>query len=113
MSNQSRKSRGMETQKLVAEALRDMFPYAESAGSGRPGRDILGAVGLAIEVKARRGLDVPAWLRQAVKEADKTGDLPLLIWRPDGMGPQTVDLWPMTIPFGIGRDLLKEAGYGA
>lgn len=103
----------METQKLVAEALRDLFPYAESAGAGRPGRDVLGVPGIAVEVKARRGLDVPAWLRQAVKEAERTDDLPILIWRPDGMGPQTVDLWPMTMPFGIGRKLLKEAGYGS
>lgn len=103
----------MESQKLVAVAFSDLFPFAESAGSGRPGRDILGTPGLAVEVKARRGLDVPAWLRQAVKEAEKTADLPLLIWRPDGMGPQTVDLWPMTMPFGIGRELLREAGYGS
>ena len=103
----------MESQKLVADALRGLFPYAESAGSGRPGRDVLSTPGIAVEVKARRGLDVPAWLRQAVKEAERTEDLPLLIWRPDGMGPQTVDLWPMTMPFGIGMKLLKEAGYGA
>lgn len=107
----TRKDRGMRTQLLVALALKaDGFPHAESAGPGRPGRDVLNTVGLAIEVKARHGLNLVGWLRQAVTNAG--GDVPALVARPDGMGETTVDDWPVVMRFGDWRALVRAAGYG-
>lgn len=107
----TRKRRGMRTQKVVAEALKQAgWPWAESAGAGRPGQDILGTPGLSIEVKARRELRLPQWLRQARKSAGAS--LPIVIHRPDGMGEKSVDDWPATMRFADLRQLLREAGYG-
>ena len=66
MSNASRKQRGHETQNAVAAYFRDHgWPHAETAGAGRQGVDVLGLAGISCEVKARRQLALPAWLRQA------------------------------------------------
>jgi hypothetical protein len=107
-----RKQRGMQTQVAVAGYLAENgWPFATDAGPGRPGSDILGVPGLAIEVKARRGLDLPAWLRQAAKAAGANG-LPICIHRPDGMGPATVADWPATMRLVDLVTLLRLAGYG-
>ena len=69
MSIQSRKSRGMKTQALVAEWFRQHgYTYATDAGAGRPGKDILNTPGLSVEVKARAGFQPQAWLRQAARD---------------------------------------------
>lgn len=107
----TRKSRGAETQRLVAAYLAENgFAHATDAGAGRAGRDILGTIGLAIEVKARREYSPLAWLRQA--EAAAGGDLPLVAHRPDGMGPALVDDWPVTLRLRDAVTLLRAAGYG-
>lgn len=92
----SRKARGAETQRLVAAFFRDHgYPHATDAGAGRPGRDILNVDGVAVEVKARRSLDLPAWLRQCVGTCE--GDLPVVVHRPDGFGPASMADWPVTL----------------
>lgn len=104
-----RKRRGAETQRAVAGYLAGHgFPHATDAGAGRSGVDILGTVGLSWEVKARRNLDLLAWLRQASKQ----DGLPLVAHRPDGMGPATVADWPVTMRLADIVWLLREAGYG-
>jgi hypothetical protein len=85
------------------------WPFATDAGAGRSGIDILGAPGLSIEVKARRDLDLPEWLRQAAKHAG----IPVVIHRPDGMGTTTVASWPMTFRAETGLWLLRTAGFGS
>lgn len=94
MSNRSRKSRGRETQRIAADYLkfRGLAPYAVAIGAGESGRDILNVPGMATEVKAARDCDVLAALRQA--EAYANGDIPWVIERPDGYGPEKVGLWP-------------------
>jgi len=95
MASQSRKHRGMRTQLVVAQHLAAHgWPHAESAGSGRPGSDVLGIPGLSIEVKARAGFEPLAWLRQATLHDD---GMPLVCFRPNGMGETTVDQWPCLI----------------
>jgi len=107
-----RKQRGMQTQVTVAGYLAENgWPFATDAGPGRPGSDILGVPGLAIEVKARRELDLLAWLRQAAKGAG-AGGLPICVHRPDGMGPATVADWPATLRLADLVKLLRLAGYG-
>jgi hypothetical protein len=104
-----RRRRGAETQRLIAAAWRlDGWPYCEDAGAGRNGCDLLGTPGLAVEIKARRDFDPLAWMRQAAKEQG----LPLVIMRPDGAGPATVDDWPAFLRHADLRRLLRAAGYG-
>jgi hypothetical protein len=110
MSRNYRKERGAETQNLVASVFRAAgWDHAESAGAGRPGRDILGVPALAVEVKARRDFNPVGFVKQAESYAD--GDLPLAVVRPDGMGPASVTEWPVVLRFGDVLELLRAAGY--
>lgn len=107
----SRKRRGMQTQALVAAYYAEHgFPHATDAGAGRSGRDILGVIGVATEVKARRDFNPGAALRQAIATAD--GDLPVVVVRLDGMGPATIADWPAFLRFADLVALLRAAGYG-
>lgn len=107
----SRKRRGRETEHLVARAFAaDGWPYALATGAGTPGRDITGTPGIATEVKARTRFEPTAALRQAIANAGE--DLPVVVLRPNGCGPATIDDWPAFVPFGQLRRLLRQAGYG-
>jgi hypothetical protein len=99
MSNASRKARGRRTELVLVERLRTLFPNAAQVNSAASGADILNTPGLAIEVKARRGLDLPAWMRQAAKNA-KPGEMPVLITRLNGQGEEWVEDWPVILGFG-------------
>ncbi|MGH3745784.1 MAG: hypothetical protein ACRDT8_00110 [Micromonosporaceae bacterium] len=110
MTSPHRKRRGAQTQQAVADYLKAHgWPYAESAGAGRPGEDVTNVPGLAVEVKARRDLSLPAWLRQAAKSKG----LPIVVHRPDGMGLGSLEDWPATMRFADLVQLLRDAGYGA
>lgn len=110
-TNASRKARGSNTQNLAAEYYRQNgWPFATSAGAGRIGRDIENMLGLAPEVKARRGFSPLAWLRQAEVNAD--GDLPYVLFRPDGMGPASIGRWGILLANDAFTGLLHRAGYG-
>jgi len=110
-ANAARKARGMRTQKVVATWFQEHgFPNAESTGSGRSGVDILGLIGFAVEVKARRDLALTAWLRQAAKES--RAGLPVVIHRPDGFGEVSIAAWPVTMTLADFTTLIHEAGYG-
>jgi hypothetical protein len=108
----SRKQRGHDTQRIVAEYLRGHgFPHAESAGAGRQGSDVTGCLGLDIEVKARRDLNLPGMMRQL---ADRTVDgvLGVGVVRGDGQGPATIEDWPVVLRLADAVLLLRAAGYG-
>ena len=92
----SRRRRGRETELIVARHVRKVWPYAEPTSTGAPGRDITGTGAVAWEVKARRGLDLPAWMRQATKNA-ADGHIPALAIRQTGDGPANVDDWPVVV----------------
>jgi hypothetical protein len=107
-SRSSRKARGHQTQNAVAEWFAaDGWPHATSAGAGRPGVDVLGMPNLSCEVKARRDLNVLAWLRQAAASEG----LPFVVWRPDGMGPASIERWPVMTTLEHFTELLHAAGY--
>lgn len=113
MSNQSRKARGMRTQALVAEWFQTRgYPYATDAGAGRPGRDVLNTPGLSIEVKARTGFNPQAWLRQA-EGAAKGAELPVAIFRPNGMGEASIGKWGCLLTLQEFTDLIVMAGIPA
>lgn len=108
----ARTRRGADTQRLVAGyfAARG-WRWCTDAGAGRSGRDLLNTPGLAVEVKARRDLSLPKWLRQAAGTAED-GEVPLVVHRPDGFGPSSIDDWPMTLRLADAVRLLAAAGYG-
>lgn len=107
----SRKARGAATQTLVAQWFRTHgFPWAESTGAGRPGRDVTNMIGLACEVKARRDWNPVAWLKQAKSYAGH--DLPFCVARPDGYGPTNINNWPVVIGLNDFTTLIRAAGYG-
>ena len=106
----TRKRRGAETQRVVALYMAAHgWPYASDAGAGRSGSDILGVPGLAIEVKARADFSPLAWMRQA---ASGGPGLPLVVHRPNGVGPACVADWPVTLRLEDVVTLLRAAGYG-
>ena len=88
----TRRGRGRDSEIRLAEWLQaNGWPDAAANQPARPGPDILGTPGLAIEVKARARLDLPAWLRQAHRQAG--GTMPLLIVRSPGQGPADIGAW--------------------
>ena len=108
----SRKQRGYDSQRIVADYLKSNgWPYAEPVGAGRPGSDVTGIVGIDIEVKARRDLDLTGTMRQIQARQGDNG-IGLAVIRPDGYGPARIDEWPAVMPLRVMVRLLKEAGYG-
>lgn len=103
-----RKHRGMRTQLLVADHLKaNGWPWAESAGSGRAGVDVLGVPGVSLEVKARADLNPLGWLRQAEAQPG----LPVVVFRPNGVG-ETPGRYVAFLRLDDLIPLLRAAGYG-
>jgi hypothetical protein len=78
-----RKNRGYKTQRVVADWLKQWYPYAESTGAGRQGEDITG-IPFSIEVKARSDFSPLAWLKQS--ESNKGDKLAFVVSRCNGQG---------------------------
>ncbi len=109
---QHRKHRGYRTQRVVAERFAaNGFPHAEPVGAGRAGSDITGLVGIDVEVKARRGLNIKALMDQ-LDERAQAGVLGIGVLRPDGMGEKSVGKWPVVVCLDDAIALLRAAGYG-
>lgn len=112
--SQSRKHRGYRSQKVVAEWFRTHgWGWAESTGAGRSGSDVTGVPGLLVEVKARRGFNPLAWLRQTIAEAETHAGLPFVVFRCDGQGEANVGEWGVLLTLADMTELLREAGYGS
>ena len=79
-----RKHRGYRTQKVIADYLKRWWAYADTAGAGRQGEDILNIPTISIEVKARADFQPLAWIKQA--ESNSNGKLPMVIMRCNGQG---------------------------
>ena len=110
--SQSRRHRGYATQRIVSDYFSaNGWPYAEPVGAGRPGSDITGMPGIDIEVKARRGFDPLAAMRQQADRA-ALGDLAFAVLRMDGQGPAVIGSWPVVIRLETLTELLRAAGYG-
>ena len=75
------------------------------------GSDITGMPGIDIEVKARRGFDPLAAMRQQADRA-ALGDLAFAVLRMDGQGPAVIGSWPVIIRLDTLTELLRAAGYG-
>lgn len=117
---QSRKHRGYRSQKVFAEYMRDIFPYAEPTGAGRQGRDILSTPGVWFELKARTGFNPLEALKQMEKEmgaewaasANYEPPIQAAVLRMNGQGEATIGDWVVCMRVDTLKELLKEAGYG-
>lgn len=88
-----RVTRGRQTEEWAAEWFRENgWPGAERRPASLPGVDIMGMPAFAIEVKARRDLNLTGFLKQA---GSRPG-LPMVIHRPDGFGKEKLGFWPVT-----------------
>lgn len=105
----ARKRRGRDTEHLVAAWLATHgWPDAHATGAGTPGSDVLG-VPFDVEVKARRGLDLPALLRQlAARRGDRLG---VGVIRLNGAGPTTLDHWPVVLTLADFAQLAHAANH--
>lgn len=93
MTNGSRKERGAQAQRIMADFWEPVYPWVQPVSGGAPGRDLLNTPCLSVEIKARRDFDPLAWLRQACRNSDPD-EMPVVQWRPDGWGPAKVHEWP-------------------
>lgn len=91
------------------------FPHAERRalhGTEDKG-DITGTVGLAWEVKNHKTYQIPAWVKEALVEAQNAkADYGLLVIKPNRVGVSNVEDWWVVLPVGSAVQLLREAGYG-
>lgn len=118
MPSRARKDRGMKTQDLLATHWREiaLYPYAQSTGSGRPGRDILLTPGLFCEVKARGTVSLVSQLAKAADSSLQSRaqsdnyrdppDLPVVVWRHNGQGPASMRKWTVTMSLEDFDDLM-------
>ena len=106
--SQHRRRRGSESQRVVADYLRaNGWPYAEPIGAGRQGSDITGLIGIDLEIKARRDLDLTGALRQ-IQARLRADDIGLAVVRPDGFGPSRVAQWPAVMTLETANRLLRN-----
>lgn len=119
------RDRGIRLQNVLAKYLRgEGWPAAESAGSGRPGTDILGIAGTVWENKTADEFSPKEWARQARShtvcafcgekhwmDAGPPKDIPVVVYWPRGMGAESVASTISMIPTGVLVRLLREAGY--
>ena len=101
-----RKDRGLRTERVVAEYLRQWWQFA-NVGRGA-GKDILN-VPFDVEIKARAAFQPLEWLRQATKRADGK-ELPFVVSRMNGQGESAEDYLAF-MRFGDLVQLLIKAGY--
>lgn len=111
------RDRGIRLQNALADYLRQWWPSAESAGSGRPGSDVLGVPGVVFENKTADEFKPLAFVRQAQMHRKLTGfavcpDIPVAVYWPRGSGAKSADVTIAMLPLGVLVRLLREAGYG-
>ena len=107
MASQHRKHRGYRTQRVVADYMRQWFPFADSAGAGRTGSDVLN-VPFDVEVKARAGFNPKAAMDQL--KSRESGKLGFAVLRLNGQG-ETVDDYCCIIRMDDLMGLFIHAGY--
>jgi hypothetical protein len=115
------RDRGVRLQNALAAYLRQWWRDAESAGSGRPGSDVLKTPGVVWENKTSGSghRNIGAWIDQAAKHKrtwpgqpqDESSDLPIVVYWPPGVGDARPALAIAMLPLGELMPLLERAGY--
>lgn len=111
------RDRGVRLQNALPMYLRQWWTGAESVGSGRRGRDVLGTPGVwfenkaeSIAVMARRKGGPASYVQQAAKDAGPN-EPPIVVWWPPGVGAERPELTISMLPTPWLMRLLEEAGY--
>lgn len=93
-----RQRRGRESE-LIAERWfqANGWPYALATPGSAAGVDLANTHPFAVEVKATANLSIPAFIRQARYNA-QPGQVPVLLLRLNGQGPESVENWPVVLP---------------
>lgn len=89
MTIKSPKSKGSSGEREAAALLRgwaalagyDLDPTRNLEQVRSGGYDLNGVPGLGIEVKRVESLNIVGWWRQATRQADADGTIPVLMWR--------------------------------
>lgn len=103
------RAKGNAAPAWVARYLTSWWPSAEKTPNGRPGRDILGTPGVAIEVKT--GAEWRhKWLAQNAGQADDD-ELAMIVYLPPGCGARAVGDALAVLPLRAIMPLLVAAGY--
>ena len=110
------RDRGTRLQNALADYLRAWWPAAESAGSGRQGRDVLHTPGVWWECKtAADGEHRPGqFMAQAIKGALTSGSttvdvpVPVVVWFPPGTADASRAI--AMLPLGELMTLLCDSG---
>ena len=112
MASQHRKHRGYKTQSSIALYLAQFWPYAQSAGAGRQGKDITG-VPFDLEAKARASFNPKEYIDQVKQRTSVSGELGFAVLRLNGQGDgnSAVKDYAAVIRFEDLVDLLIKAGY--
>lgn len=94
----SRQRRGRESE-LIAERWfqANGWPYALATPGSASGVDLANTDPFAVEVKATANLSIPAFVRQAARNA-QPGQVPVLLLRLNRQGPEAVENWPIVLP---------------
>lgn len=87
----SRVTRGRKSQSIIADYMRPVWPEAIGKTAFLPGVDIENTPGWRVEVKGTRDGTLTSAMKQA--EAHGGEGTPVVIWRPDGYGPERIGLW--------------------
>jgi hypothetical protein len=87
-----RKVRGRKSELLLPDYWSDVFPGVVAVQPSLGGLDLKNTDPFGFEVKARKGLDLLAWMRQARRNTAE-GMVPVVIARMNGQGPQSMDEW--------------------
>jgi hypothetical protein len=99
----------LRLQNALARYLAAWWPSAESAGSGRPGSDILGTPGIVWENKTAREFRPLEWVRQCAGHGLE--DVHVTVYWPTGAGAASAERTIAMLPMAELVLLLREAGY--
>jgi hypothetical protein len=104
-----RRNRGLATERLVSNYLREWFPYATVGRGADPSGDIVN-LPIDVEVKSVAKFAPLAWLRQSRARTTKSGKLGVVVLRCNGQATK-VSEYAALMPFSTLVQLLLEAGY--
>jgi hypothetical protein len=85
------------------------WPNAKSRAASLPGQDVYDMPGLSCEVKATSDLDVRAALLQARLNKADLDDVPFVVWRRNGYGPERIEHWTVLMDLDEFTTLLRRA----
>ncbi len=104
-----RRSRGLATERLVADYLREWWQYATVGRGADPSGDIVN-LPFDVEVKGVAKFAPLAWLRQSKARTTKSGKLGVVVLRCNGQGT-LVSEYAALLPLHALVELLLRAGY--